>query len=75
MNPDILDMKLAGGSLKTTGEIISQQPLAPNQMTSRRLRKVTDFKDARLVLNWKILKEIHRCTFLCFASQLSMLNQ
>ena len=75
MNLDILDMKLAGGSLKATGEIISQQPLAPNQMTSRRLRKITDFKDARLVWNWKILKEIHRCTFPWFASQLSVLNQ
>ena len=67
-------MKLACGSLKTTEEIISQQ-LAPIQMTSRRLREATDFKDARLPWNWKILKEIHRCTFPWFVSQLSVLNR
>ena len=68
-------MKLAGGSLKATGEIISQQPLAPIQMTSRRLRKAIDFKDVRLTWNWKILKEIHRCTFPLFVSQLPVLNR
>ena len=55
-------MKLVSGFAKTTREAISQQPLVPIQMTSRRSRKVTGFKDARLVWNWKILKEIHRCT-------------
>ena len=59
------------GLSNTMEGAILQRPLAP----APRLKKVTDFKDARLVWNWKILKEIHRCTFPWFASQLSVLNQ
>ena len=59
------------GLSNTMEGAILQRPLAP----APRLKKVTDFKDARLVWNRNIIKEIHRCTLSWLASQLFMLNQ